>query len=49
MINDETELERFLNEHPEIKKNYERNSKLINFDLIPSKIKNPIIKKVKNL
>ena len=49
IIENNAELILYLNENPDIKKKYELNQKLINFDYIPKKLQDELIKKIPNL
>ena len=49
IIENNDELISYLNENPDIKKKYELNQKLINFDYIPKKLQDELIKKIPNV
>jgi 5'-3' exonuclease len=49
VISDELKLKEYLEENPDIKKNYELNQKLINFDFIPEKLAKTALNKFKEL
>jgi 5'-3' exonuclease len=49
IIENNDELLSYLNENPDIKKKYELNQKLINFDYIPKKLQDELIKKIPNV
>ena len=49
LISSIEEFNKFLNNNDDIKKKYEENNKLINFDFIPSELKNIVIKEFNNL
>jgi len=49
VISDELKLKEYLEENPDIKKKYELNQKLINFDFIPEKLAKTALNKFKEL
>ena len=49
ILSDDSKLEKYLNDFPEIKKRYELNQKLINFDYIPEKLVKLALAKFKEL
>ena len=49
IMEDDTKLKEYLDENPEIKKRYELNQKLINFDYIPKKLQEAFYKKFKEI
>jgi 5'-3' exonuclease len=49
VTSDELKLKEYLEENPDIKKNYELNQKLINFDFIPEKLAKTALNKLKEL
>ena len=49
IISDNTKLNKYLEEHPDIKKKYELNQKLIDFDFIPATLAKSALSKFKNL
>ena len=49
IISDNTKLNKYLEEHPDIKKKYELNQKLIDFDFIPATLAKSALSKFKTL
>ncbi len=49
IISDNTKLNKYLEEHPDIKKKYELNQKLIDFDFIPATLTKSALSKFKTL
>ena len=49
ILSDDTKLEKYLDDFPDIKKRYELNQKLINFDYIPEKLVKTALSKFKEL